>query len=264
MITTLQNWLGTDPRSARLTGCLLGLVACAVFLPAVGCGFVDWDDAASVVENPPVMSGLSATGIRDAPKHAAPKRLSLHAAPARDTAALNADGKRRLPAALAEAILPNGRPGVIIFLKADCECSKGFAVTATALAPHLREFATCTAVIEGTVADADAFAAATGLAMPFIAQPESELAREWGVTKAGCFVLVEPDGSVEAVWPGISRQGFRDLAGRIRVEPPLPEALLAEMPGAAMAGCPLEYVGVGPAAVPLPDPRPNRFPETTR
>jgi len=264
VIITRQNLLGTDLRSARLTGCLLGMVACAVFLPAVWYGFVDWDDAAYVVENPPAMSGLSATGIRDAPKHAVPKRLSLHAAPASDTAALNADGARRLPAALAEAILPNGRPGVVIFLKADCECSKGFAVTATALAPHLREFATCTAVIEGTVADADAFAAVTGLAMPFIAQPESELAREWGVTKAGYFALVEPDGSVDAVWPGISRQGFRDLAGRISVEPPLPEALLAEIPGAATAGCPLEYVAVGPAAVPMPDPRPNRSPETTK
>jgi hypothetical protein len=268
MITTRRLWLGSDPRSARLTGYLLGLVACAVFLPAVGCGFVDWDDATYVVENSPVMGGLSATGIRDAPKHTAPKRLSLHAAPASDTAALNADGARRLPAALAEAILPNGRPGVIIFLKADCECSKGFAVIVTDLAPHLREFATCTAVIEGTVADADAFAEATGLAMPFIAQPESELAREWGVTKAGCFVLVEPDGSVEAVWPGISRQGFRDLAGRIRVEPPLPEALLAEIPGAATAGCPLEYVAIGPAAVPMsepvPNPRPDRSPETTQ
>jgi len=66
MITTRQNWLGTDARSARLTACLLGLVACAVFLPAVWCGFVDWDDAAYVVENPLVMGGLSATGIRDA------------------------------------------------------------------------------------------------------------------------------------------------------------------------------------------------------
>ena len=66
MITTRQNWLGTDARSARLTACLLGLVACGVFLPAVWCGFVDWDDAAYVVENPLVMGGLSATGIRDA------------------------------------------------------------------------------------------------------------------------------------------------------------------------------------------------------
>ena len=59
--------------------------------------------------------------------------------------------------------------------------------------------------------------------------------------KAGCFALVKPDGSVEALWPGISSQGFRDLAGRLGVEPPLPETLLAEVSGAAVAGCPLNY-----------------------
>ena len=165
---------------------------------------------------------------------------------------------------LARGILPDGRPGVVIFLKAECECSKGFAVTATALAPHVQRFAACTAVIEGTAAEVDAFAAATGLAIPFIAQPESELAREWGVQKAGCFALVAADGSVEAVWPGISRQGFRDLAGRLGVEPPLPETLLAEIPGAATAGCPLDYVTLGNAAGAVTGPRPDLSPETTR
>jgi len=182
-----------------------------------------------------------------APVDASPKRPSLHAAPAGDASALNADVARRLPPALAGEILPDARPGVVLFLKAECECSKGFAVTATALAPQLQRFAACTAVIEGTAADVDAFVAATGLAIPFIPQPESELAREWGVQKAGCFALVAADGSVEAVWPGISRQGIRDLAGRLGVEPPLPETLLAELPGAAMAGCPLDSVTLGPA-----------------
>ena len=195
---------------------------------------------------------------------APPKRPSLHAAPAGDASALNADVARRLSPALAREILPDGRPGVVIFLKAECECSKGFAVTATALAPHVQRFAACTAVIEGTSADVDAFAAATGLAIPFIAQPESELAREWGVQKAGCFALVAADGSVEAVWPGISRQGFRDLAGRLGVEPPLPETLLAEIPGAATAGCPLDYVTLGKAAGAVTGPRLDLSPETTR
>jgi hypothetical protein len=199
-----------------------------------------------------------------APGDASPKRPSLHAAPAGDASALNADVARRLSPVLARGILPDGRPGVVIFLKAECECSKGFAVTATALAPHVQRFAACTAVIEGTAAEVDAFAAATGLAIPFIAQPESELAREWGVQKAGCFALVAADGSVEAVWPGISRQGFRDLAGRLGVEPPLPETLLAEIPGAATAGCPLDYVTLGNAAGAVTGPRPDLSPETTR
>ena len=167
-------------------------------------------------------------------------RPSLHATPAADAVALNADVVRRLPRPLAEELLADARPGVIFFLKADCDCSKGFAVMISALAPHMGRHADCTAFIEGNRADADAFAASTGLAIPFIAQPESGLAREWGVTKAGCFALVEPDGVVEALWSGVSRQGFRDLARRIGVEPPLPEEILADIPGAATAGCPLE------------------------
>jgi len=198
------------------------------------------------------------------PEPVAAKRPSLHAAPVGDVAALNTDAARRLPSALAPAILADGRAGVVIFLKADCECSKGFAVTATALAPHLQRFAACTAVIEGTAADADAFAAATGLAIPFIAQPGSELAREWGVQKAGCFALVAVDGSVEAVWPGISRQGLRDMAGRLGVEPPLPETLLAELPGAAMAGCPLDYSMLGRETGATTTPRPGLSTESSR
>ena len=207
-------------------------------------------------------TAASGTARSGGSETAAPKRLSLHAAPAGDASALNADVARRLPSALAPAILADGRPGVVIFLKSDCECSKGFAVTATALAPHLQRFAACTAVIEGTAADVDSFAAATGLAIPFIAQTESELAREWGVQKAGCFALVAADGSVEAVWPGIARQGFRDLAGRIGVEPPLPETLLAEIPGAATAGCPLDYTPHRPAGAFVTAPRPVPSPET--
>jgi len=203
--------------------------------------------ATAAVAGLAVRFATSETARSDLVQPTAPSRLSLHAAPAGDAAALNADIERRLPPALAPSILADGRPGVVIFLKAGCECSKGFAITATALAPHLQRFATCTAVIEGTAADANAFVAATGLAIPFIAQPESELAQAWGVQKAGCFALVASDGSVEAVWPGISRQGFRDLAGRLGVAPPLPEKLLAEVPGAAMAGCPLEYDTLEPA-----------------
>ena len=194
-------------------------------------------------------------------EHASPKRPSLHAAPAGDVAALNADVEKRLPGPLVDELVPSGRPGVVIFLKADCDCSEGFAEMVSALAPHLEPHAACTAVIEGTVAEADAFVAATSLAIPFIAQPDSRLAQEWGVRKAGCFALVEPDGVVEAVWSGVSRQGFRDLAGRIGVEPTLPDELLVDVPGAATAGCPLVY---GDPVPPSVGPGPHPFPETSR
>jgi hypothetical protein len=69
------------------------------------------------------------------------------------------------------------------------------------------------------------------------------------------------DGVVEAVWSGVSRQGFRDLAGRIGVEPTLPDELLVDVPGAATAGCPLVY---GDPLPPLVGPAPHPFPETSR
>ncbi len=136
---------------------------------------------------------------------------------------------------------------------------------ASAIAPHLQHRAACTAVIEGTVAEADTFAATTGLAIPFIAQPESELAQAWGVRKAGCFALVAPDGSVEAVWPGVSRQGFRDLAGRLGLTSPLSEDVLADIPGAATAGCPLDFRSpVLSSAPPLLHSTTNPSTETNR
>lgn len=177
-------------------------------------------------------------------EHPAPKRPSLHAAPAEDAAALNAPinaaGGRRVPVALAAELLPDARPAVIFFLKADCGCSREFAGWASSLAPLLQPRAACTAIIEGSAAEADDFVAATSLTIPFIAQEPSGLARDWGVRKAGAVALAEPGGAVVAIWPGISRQGFRDLAARLGVEPPLPAELLAGIPGAAMAGCPLE------------------------
>jgi putative peptidoglycan lipid II flippase len=105
-------------------------------------------------------------------------------------AALNAAFARRVPAALAADLLPDARPGVVFFFKSDCACSRGFAGWASTFAAHLDKAAACTAVIEGSDTDARDFAAASGLALPFIAESGSGLARDWGVRKAGAFALV--------------------------------------------------------------------------
>jgi len=44
--------------------CLLAAVACLVFLPAVRCDFVNWDDDSYVYENPVVLGGLTSEGVR--------------------------------------------------------------------------------------------------------------------------------------------------------------------------------------------------------
>jgi len=56
----------SDRVMVRRLAWLLALTATAVFLPALACGFVDWDDPAYVCDNPLVAGGLSPAGVRAA------------------------------------------------------------------------------------------------------------------------------------------------------------------------------------------------------
>jgi len=62
----LERLAGEVLHRPRLVACLLGLLALLVFLPAVACGFVNWDDNAYVYANPVVLRGLSAEGVAHA------------------------------------------------------------------------------------------------------------------------------------------------------------------------------------------------------
>lgn len=180
-------------------------------------------------------------------EHAAPDRPSRHAAPPEDVAALNAAAPRRVPESLEHVVLRGSQPAVVTFLKADCGCSEEFARMLTALAEYLAPRATCLAVIEAVDGDARPFLESTGLAVPHLIQSDGSLAAAWGVNKAGCVVLVRPDGHVEAIWPGISRQGFRDLAGRLGDANLFPAESLEILPGPATAGCPLRSASSVPS-----------------
>jgi hypothetical protein len=189
-----------------------------------------------------LLAGVVLVRTRTAPQpteHAAPFRQSRHAAPPEDVAALNAAADRRVPDSLAHVVLSDGRPAVVLFLKADCGCSEEFGRMFTAIAPQLAPRASCLAVIEAADGAAGPFLETTGLTVPYLIQSNGGLAAAWGVTKAGCVALVRPNGTVEAIWPGVSRQGFRDLAGRLGDVNLLSAQSLALFPGAATAGCPL-------------------------
>ena len=129
-------------------------------------------------------------------EHPAPPRLSRHAAPPEDVAALNAAGTRRVPESLTRVMLPDDRPAVVLFLKADCGCSEEFARLFSSIGPHLAPRASCLAVIEAADGDARPFLESTGLATPHLVQSDGGVAAAWGVTKAGCVALVRPDGTV--------------------------------------------------------------------
>lgn len=180
-------------------------------------------------------------------EHAAASRPSRHSAPPEDVAALNVAAPRRVPASLERVMLPGDQPAVVVFLKADCGCSAEFARMLTALAPHLALRASCLAIVEAQDGEAEPFLESTGLNVPHLIQSDGSLAAAWGVTKAGCVALVRPDGTVEAVWPGISRQGFRDLAGRLGDANLFPGESLAVLPGPATAGCPLLSATLAPS-----------------
>ena len=109
----------------------------------------------------------------------------------------------------------------------------------SSLEPYIRPRASCLAMIDAADGDARSFLEATNLTMPHLVDLDGSLATAWGVAKAGCVALVRPDGTVEAVWPGVSRQGLRELASRLGDMNLLPHEALADLPGAATAGCPL-------------------------
>lgn len=180
-------------------------------------------------------------------ERAAPHRPSRHPAPPEDVAALNASAPRRVPESLVAEVLPDDRPAVVVFLKAGCGCSEDFARMITALAPQLAPRASCLAVVEAAAGEAESFVESTGMAVPHVVQSDASLAAAWGVTKAGCVALVRPDGTVEAIWPGISRQGFRDLAGRLGDANLFSRESLSILPGPATAGCPLVSATLAPS-----------------
>lgn len=177
-------------------------------------------------------------------EHDGPRRSSRHAVPPDDYASLNSKAGRHLPEALKRVALPDDRPAVLIFLKADCECSNDFARLFNALEQHLRPTANALAVIEGTDEQASAFVAKNGFNAPFLAQDRCGLAAAWGIGKAGAVAFVRPNGEAELIWPGISRQVFRDITNRMGHQNLIPEEIMNSLPGASTAGCPLDPTSV--------------------
>ena len=193
--------------------------------------------------------GAVAVWLRHAPapvgrEHAAPARPSLHAAPPGDVSAASGGAARSIPESLRSRLPTSSRPTVLVFLGATCECSKGFARTLAGITPFLGPRASVLAVVEGDQSDAERFIRDTSLGCPHVAESDAGLAAALGVTKAGAFALVEPDGSVHTVWPGISRHGFRELATRLGDGGIFPADALEPLPGTATAGCVIRSVSV--------------------
>jgi peroxiredoxin len=136
--------------------------------------------------------------------------------------------------------LPKQKPVVLVFFSHDCDCSLEFAKYFAVAMEKSKTKASWFFLFPGTSDQIHEFMRKTGTNLPALRDPDSQLGHRLGITKSGCFILVQPDGLVSAIWPGTSLAGLNDLFSRLHL-PPISTNLpgLSGIPQAPTAGCPL-------------------------
>ena len=137
--------------------------------------------------------------------------------------------------------LPKEKPVVLVFFSHDCDCSLEFAKYFADAMEKAKTKASWFFLFAETPDQIHEFMTKTGTTLPVLRDPNSQLGHRLGITKSGCFILVQPDGLVSAIWPGTSLAGLNDLFSRIQL-PPLSTDLpgLSGIPQAPTVGCPLQ------------------------
>ncbi len=134
--------------------------------------------------------------------------------------------------------LQAGKPLVLVFFSHDCPCSLEFSGYFASAMEVSKEKAIWAFVFADTPDQIGKFVTESGFALPVFRDPEARLSRSLGFSKSGCFTLVNVDGTVSAIWPGVSLEGLRDLFTRLQLSPSqLPT--IPTIPDAPTAGCPL-------------------------
>ncbi len=134
--------------------------------------------------------------------------------------------------------LQAGKPLVLVFFSHDCPCSLEFSAYFASAMEISKAKATWVFVFADTPQQIGKFVKESGFAIPVLRDPEARLSRSLGFSKSGCFALVNVDGTVSAIWPGVSSEGLRDLFIRLQLSPSqLPT--LPTIPQSPTAGCPL-------------------------
>ena len=131
-----------------------------------------------------------------------------------------------------------GKPLILVFFSHDCDCSLEFARYFAAAMENSRAKADWRFIFADTPEQISSFGSKTGLSLPSLRDPGALLSRQLGITKSGPFVLVDPQGVVLAIWPGVSLEGLMDLFSRLQL-PPLSSSRLSGIPQSPTAGCPL-------------------------
>ena len=137
--------------------------------------------------------------------------------------------------------LPKEKPVVLVFFSHDCDCSLEFAKYFAVAMEKTKTKASWFFIFAGAPDQIHEFMTKTGKGLPALRDPNSQLGHRLGITKSGCFILVQPNGLVSAIWPGTSLAGLNDLFSRLQLPPLSPDLPgLSGIPQAPTAGCPLQ------------------------
>jgi hypothetical protein len=137
--------------------------------------------------------------------------------------------------------LPKEKPVVLVFFSHDCDCSLEFAKYFAVAMEKTKTKASWFFIFAGTPDQIHEFMTKTGKGLPALRDSYSQLGNRLGITKSGCFILVQPNGLVSAIWPGTSLAGLNDLFSRLQLPPLSPDLpSLSGIPQAPTAGCPLQ------------------------
>lgn len=137
--------------------------------------------------------------------------------------------------------LPKEKPVVLVFFSHDCDCSLEFAKYFSVAMEKTKTKASWFFLFAGTPDQIHEFMTKTGKELPALRDSYSQLGNRLGITKSGCFILVQPNGLVSAIWPGTSLAGLNDLFSRLQLPPLSPDLPgLSGIPQAPTAGCPLQ------------------------
>jgi len=133
-------------------------------------------------------------------------------------------------------------PLVLVFVKADCPCSVEFAEYFALLERAYGSHARFLGVIDADSTSAERFRQETGVAHVIRADAELSLIRRFHAENGGYVALLTSDGTLDTLWPGVSREMMQQLGHRLAqmagvAEQPLD---LARVPTVLTTGCPYD------------------------
>jgi hypothetical protein len=140
------------------------------------------------------------------------------------------------------AVLSEGRPVLLVFIKNGCPCSVEFERYFHRLYEVYRGTTRFFGIIDGDPPIAGRYAATNSVPYPVIADPDAHLIGRFGAKNGGYAALLDAEGVVAGFWPGFSEEAMSDLGRRISrlagvVERPIETAGL---PRSLTTGCPFD------------------------